>query len=73
MQEADIGGQLEFPGLPNRQPGRRVYLVFRAGEETHRHEFDLTTPLGAVLEMAREQGASVIELSGNTDTPNALK
>jgi hypothetical protein len=61
VQKHDSGGQLEFPGVPAREP-RRIVLIFRAGGETHRQEFLATTELGAVLEMAREQGATSIDL-----------
>jgi hypothetical protein len=58
----DVGGQLELPIAPPRQP-RRVALVFRAENgSTHRHDFLSTTELGAVLEMAREQHATTIEI-----------
>jgi hypothetical protein len=56
-----IGDHLEFPIAPVRQP-RRVSLVLRADNgSTHRQDFLATTELGAVLEMAREQGATSIE------------
>jgi hypothetical protein len=42
MASPDIRGQWEFPGVPDRST-RRMNLVFRAGVETHGHEFDLTT------------------------------
>jgi hypothetical protein len=54
-------GQLEFGIAPEREP-RRVYLIFPAGVDTHRHEFLASTQLGAGLEMAREQGANTIEV-----------
>jgi hypothetical protein len=63
-----VGGQLGFPGVPDRQPCR-MHLFFRGGSETHRHEFSPVTQLGAVLEMARQQGATTIEIE---NTPNEV-
>ena len=64
MASPDIGGQWEFPGVPDRSL-HRVNQVFRAGGQTRRHEFSASTQLGAVLEVAREQGAATIEIEEN--------
>jgi hypothetical protein len=59
---SDVGGQLELSIAPQSTP-LRVSLVFRAQDRaTHRQDFLATTELAAVLEMAREQGATAIEL-----------
>jgi hypothetical protein len=64
MASPDIRGQLEFPGVPDRSP-HRVNQVFRTGGQTRRHEFRASTQLGAVLEDAREQRATTIEIEEN--------
>jgi len=55
-----------FFKVPDRQ-SRRVSLAFWAGGEMHRHEFLTTTQLGAVLEMVKNQGGSVIEMENTSN------